>query len=137
MTNSDNREKAESILKLARITEAPVDITKVAEALGFMVIPFDFPKKRRGMLIIENGVKAIGINKDDPLTVQRYTIAHELGQYLNGHVHHGNQFIDDETGFYDNHFQQEKEADLFSSELLMPKDFLEKDLATMGLDIPN
>ncbi len=136
MTNSGNREKAESILKLARITEAPVDITKVAESLGFKVIPFDFPKKRRGMLIIENGVKAIGVNKVDPQAVQRYTVAHELGHYLNGHEHKENQFIEDETRFYDHHFQQEKEADLFSSELLMPKDFLEKDLATMGLDIP-
>lgn len=134
-TSSGNREKAQSILKMAHITQAPVDVQVVAESLGFKVIPFAFPNQRKGMVVIEKDIKAIGINENHPKTLQRYTIAHELGHYLNGHGHYENQFIDDETKYYDHQFQQEREADLFAAELLMPKDFLEKDLAESGLDI--
>ncbi len=135
-TSSGNREKALSILKMARITQAPVEVDTVAKVLGFKVVPFDFPNERKGMVVIENDIKAIGVNKGHPNTLQRYTVAHELGHYLNGHGHFENELIDDETRFHDHHFQQEREADLFAAELLMPKDFLEKDLAEIGLDIP-
>jgi len=37
--------------------------------------------------------------------------------------------------FYSSHFQQEKDADRFAAEILMPKTFLEKDLKELGLDI--
>lgn len=134
-TSSGNREKAMSILKMARITQAPIDVDTVAKALGFKVVPFDFPNQRKGMVVIEQGIKAIGVNKNHPKSLQRYTVAHELGHYLNGHSHYENELIDDETRFHDHHFQQEREADLFAAELLMPKDFLEKDLAEIGLDI--
>ena len=135
-TSSGNREKAQSILKMAHITQAPVEIETVAEALGFKVVPFAFPNQRKGMVVIEQDIKAIGVNETHPKSLQRYTVAHELGHYLNGHSHFENQLIEDETRFHDHHFQQEREADLFAAELLMPKDFLEKDLAEMGLDIP-
>lgn len=132
---SQNRDKAESILKLANITKAPVDLNKVGESLGFTILPFPFPDKRKGMVLIENNHKTIGVNKNHPITAQRYTIAHELGHYLNGHSHYDNSFNNDETRFFDPHFQQEKEADLFAAELLMPKDFLIKDLTEIGIDI--
>ncbi len=135
-TASGNREKAQSILKMARITEAPIDVAAVAKVLGFKVVPFAFPNQRKGMVVIENDIKAIGVNESHPKSLQRYTVGHELGHYLNGHSHFENQLIEDETRFHDHHFQQEREADLFAAELLMPKDFLEKDLAEMGLDIP-
>ncbi len=135
-TSSGNREKAQSILKMAHIAQAPIDVQVVAEKLGFKVIPFAFPNQRKGMVVIQEDIKAIGINEKHPKTLQRYTVAHELGHYLNGHAHYENQFIDDETKYYDHQFQQEREADLFAAELLMPKDFLEKDLAQLGLDIP-
>lgn len=135
MTHNVNREKAESILRLARITAPPVNLEKVAESLHFTILPFPFPDKRRGMVLIEEGNKTIGVNKNHPVTLQRFTIAHELGHYLNGHQHYEKQFINDDTRYYDPHYQQEKEADAFAAELLMPKEFLEKDLANLGLNI--
>lgn len=133
--SSQNRDKAESILKLANITDLPVNLNKIAESLGFTILPFPFPDKRKGMVLIENNHKTIGINSNHSISSQRYTIAHELGHYLNGHQHYDNPHINDETRFFDAHFQQEKEADLFAAELLMPKDFLIKDLTEIGLDI--
>ena len=134
-THNANREKAQSILRMAGITQAPVDLERVAASLDFNILPFPFPDKRRGMVLIENGNKTIGVNKNHPLTLQRFTISHELGHYLNGHQHFDNQFINDESKYYDPHYQQEKEADAFAAELLMPKDFLEKDLSELGLEI--
>lgn len=137
MGKNNNRQKAESILKMAGITKPPVDVNKVAEKLGFMVLPHPFPDKRRGIIHIntEQNIKAIGVNKNHPITLQRFTVAHELGHFLNGHQHYENTFIDDEKRYFDPHFHQEKEADLFAAELLMPRGFLEKDLAEIGLDI--
>jgi len=132
---SQNRDKAESILKLANITSVPVDLNKIADSLGFTILPFAFPDKRKGMVLIENNHKTIGVNSNHPVTSQRYTIAHELGHYLNGHVHYDNPCINDDSKFFDPHFQQEREADLFAAELLMPKEFLIKDLSEIGLDI--
>lgn len=135
MSSSPNRDKAESILRMARINNAPVDIDKVASALKFKVVRYPFPDKLKGRVLIKDGVKVIGVNENHPVTLQRYTIAHELGHYLNGHEHHEKSFINDDTRFYEPYFQQEKEADAFAAEILMPKFLLEKDLAELGLDI--
>ncbi len=135
MSTSPNRDKAESILKMAGIHDTPIDLDKVAASLGFVIERFPFPDKLKGRVIIDDGLKVIGVNENHPKTLQRFTIAHELGHYLNGHEHFEKTFIKDETRFYDSYFQQEKEADAFAAELLMPKSILEKDLAEHGLDI--
>jgi Zn-dependent peptidase ImmA (M78 family) len=134
-TASGNREKAQDLLRVAKITEAPVDLNKIAIYLSFVVIPYDFPDKRKGMVFMEGDFRAIGVNKKHPLYLQRYTIGHEFGHFVNGHQHEDNLFIEDEAKYYTHHFQQERDADNFSSELLMPKNFLEKALSTYGLDI--
>jgi len=66
---------------------------------------------------------------------QRYTIAHELGHYLNGHEHYEKNFDNNEQPYFDHYYQQEREADIFAAELLMPKTFLKNDLDKYGLDI--
>jgi len=134
---SDNRQKATTLLRSLHIKQAPVDVEKIADFLGFKVIRYPFPDKLKGMVRIRENqmVKVIGINEKHPSYLQRYTIAHELGHYLNGHEHLEKEFIDDDTRFYDSHFQQEKDADRFAAELLMPKKFLEADLKTIGLNI--
>ena len=62
-------------------------------------------------------------------------IGHEFGHFVNGHQHEDNLFIEDGSRYYNHHFQQEREADAFSAELLMPADFLKRDLSTIGLNI--
>lgn len=133
---SNNREKAQNVLKLAGIAAAPVDINKVALALNIKVVPYDFPDKRRGMVYLDEKVKVIGINKNNPLNLQRFTVAHELGHYINGHAHFNEVYMENEKYKYaDSHFQQEREADMFAAEILMPKEFLISDLDEIGLDI--
>lgn len=137
-TLSGNREKTESLLKMAKITTAPVDVHKIAELLGFTIIESDFPSSYSGEIFIEGEVKSIGVNKNHTRNRQRFTIAHEIGHYLNGHQYfdeEGKMLDDNEFDFNNPLHKQEKEANLFASELLMPKEFLVSDLNIIGLDI--
>ena len=131
-----NREKANSLLNASGIKDAPVDLDKIAEILGFQIIPYPFPDQRNGMIIVEGNIKAIGVNQSHPPSRQRYTIAHEIGHFVNGHEYYAPTTERKEILFYDHSFQQEREADAFAAELLMPKHFLEKDLSEIGFDIP-
>lgn len=135
MTISGNREKAEGLIKTLGIKQVPIDLNKIAVLLGFNIISYPFPDKRKGMVYVEGKVRVIGINEKHPITLQRYTVAHEFGHFVNGHQHEDNFFIEDETRYYNHHFQQEREADRFAAELLMPVSFLKNDVLIMGLDL--
>lgn len=129
-----NRQKVQSLLKMAEITKPPVDVNRIAEELGFTVVPYPFPEKRKGMIHIGGGDKVIGVNENHPKNMRRFTIAHEIGHYLCGHQHYENTFIDDEKRYFDPHFHQEREADIFAAELLMPKEWLEENIKQRGID---
>ncbi len=133
-----NKEKANSLLKLSHIEEPPVDIHKIAKLLGFSIIESDFPDNYSGEIFIEGDVKSIGVNKNHSWTRQRFTIAHELGHYLNGHEYFdedGKVLSDNEFDFNNPIHMQEKEANQFASELLMPDEMLKKMLDEVSLDI--
>lgn len=137
-TGSNNRDQAMSLLKMAKITDAPVDVEKIAKLLGFTIIESDFPDNYSGEIFIEDKVKSIGINKNHTKKRQRFSIAHELGHYLNAHQYFdedGKMLEDTEFDYNNPIHRQEKEANMFASELLIPKEFLIKDLNTFGLDI--
>ncbi len=138
MTMSGNRENVISLLKMANITIAPVDVRKIAKLLGFKIIEVDFPSSYSGEIFIEDNVKSIGINQNHSENRKRFTIAHELGHYLCGHkvYDEDGKMLEDLEFDFDNPLHvQEKEANMFASELLIPKDFLEADLNEIGLDI--
>lgn len=133
MKNS-NRKKADALINLAKISEPPINLNKIASIFGFKIIPYPFPEYRKGIIFMETGIKVIGVNSNHPLPIQRFTIAHELGHLTNGHEMIEHDFILGEEKYFSRHFQQEKEADLFASELLLPKEFLIKDLNSFGID---
>ena len=137
-TGSGNREKAISLLKMAGISRPPVDVYKIAKVLGFEVFPFDYPDNYSGQIFIKGEIKSIGVNKNHSSTRQRFTIAHEIGHYINGHTYYdesGDMYKDEGFDFRNPFHLQEKEANMFAAELLVPKDFLKKDLDEFGLDI--
>jgi Zn-dependent peptidase ImmA (M78 family) len=137
-TTSGNREKAVSLLKMAGISNPPIDVNKVAKVLGFDVIPFDYPDEFSGEIYIEGDIKSIGVNEKHSKSRQRFTIAHEIGHYINGHTYYdktGKTYKDESFDFCNPLHQQEKEANMFAAELLVPKEFIKKDLDNFGLDI--
>lgn len=131
-------EQTDSLLRLASIKEAPVDVFQIARLLGFSIIESDFPDNYSGEIFIEGKVKSIGINKNHTLKRQRFSVAHELGHYLNAHEYFdedGKILEDKEFDYHNPIHRQEHEANLFASSLLMPKKFLVKDLESIGLEI--
>ena len=88
-----------------------------------------------GFILQEDGKTLVAVNSFHPVVRQRFTMAHELGHYIlchkpNGMIVDDNDFPllwrDDEASQGTNN--QEREANLFASCLLMPQDFLERDL---------
>ncbi|OGF20574.1 hypothetical protein A2316_00480 [Candidatus Falkowbacteria bacterium RIFOXYB2_FULL_38_15] len=118
-------DKIRDILKKLEIKELPIPLEKVANLFSIKVIYYpSFPDHVSGIIINREGLLAIGINSDKPKVRQRFTLAHELGHFLLGHE------IDEKIieGIYDRPTDQEREANEFAAELLVPKDFLEKDI---------
>ncbi|HVA88008.1 MAG TPA: ImmA/IrrE family metallo-endopeptidase [Candidatus Saccharimonadales bacterium] len=120
------------------VTEAPVDVQKVAEALGFEVLAYPFPETTSGLTFIEAGIKCIGYNQNHAPVRQRFSIAHELGHYLSGHepYDHGTTHVEGRPSYLDPQNRLEVEANEFAAELLMPDTFLRRDVAQIGLDVP-
>ncbi|MGI8854768.1 MAG: ImmA/IrrE family metallo-endopeptidase [Thermomicrobiales bacterium] len=133
------RQRASQVLQMVGITTPPVDVERIATFLGFTVIPFDFPDAVSGLTFIEEGVKSIGVNAGQARVRQRFSIAHELGHYLSGHEAYDESRIrvEGQPDYVNAHGRQEIEANEFASELLMPRQMLERDILRAGeLDVP-
>ena len=135
------RSLVNQLLEGLEIHRGPVPVEKVAESLGVDVRwePADpdlsgfllrDPKDRRAI---------IGVNSKHHKNRQRFTIGHELGHFL---LHQGEKvhidslnrafevkLRDEESGTGTD--SEEREANLFAAELLMPESFLKEDLAKL------
>lgn len=125
------RDKVRAILNKLNIDSAPIPLEKVAELFSIPVVQYPyFPEGVSGTIINEHDLKVIGVNDNHAQVRQRFTIAHELGHYLM--AHDDTKFIDDT---FDKPNQKEQEANKFAAELLMPYDFLKKDLEKGNIKI--
>jgi Zn-dependent peptidase ImmA (M78 family) len=126
--------EAQKLVKALNVTEAPISLFKVVEHLktkhnlqirkmseldqgvhGFLTKEID---------IYDDEKFVIGFNDKNSWYKNRYTIAHEIGHLVLGHeCSHG---LDKNI---------EREAEVFASELLMPKKILKKDF-TAHQNIP-
>lgn len=126
--------EAQKLVKELKITEAPISLFKVLEHLktkhnlqirkmseldqgvhGFLVKQVD---------IYDDETFVIGFNDKNSWYKNRYTIAHEIGHLILAH--------ECSNGLDKN---IEREAEVFASELLMPKKILKKDF-TAHQNIP-
>jgi Zn-dependent peptidase ImmA (M78 family) len=82
---------------------------------------WDFPKSIDGIHLLDENVVVIGYNQNVNYFRKRFTIAHELGHFLLKHL-----IKEHEINLYDKD-PQEKEANAFAAELLMPTDFIKPD----------
>lgn len=103
----------------------PVDVVDIARKLNIAVGPLpnnvDYINTS-GIASQRNGMKIIEINFDKNLNRQRFTIAHEIGHHVLGHVNeHHTLHRDDDHTFSGNQFDWcEVEANKFAADLLMP-----------------
>ena len=132
------RDKSAELLARHNIAAAPVDVEGLARALKVEVRKNSVEGDISGFLYRnhENSTAIIGVNALQHPNRQRFTIAHELGHLL---LHTGDQ-VHVDRGFEvrlrsDESSKgtdiDEKEANLFAAELLMPKEFVDRDLAEL------
>lgn len=114
------RSDAQAVLRDTWTLGAPVDPKRIADNLGITVRYLPLEQNVSGMLRVEDDFAEIYVNSNDVPTRQRFTIAHELGHYIE-RTSQGKtdfNFIDYRSGdVYDLH---EFYADEFAGALLMP-----------------
>lgn len=120
------RKKARQLLKDAGISKSPILLNEVIKFVhnryGVDVTGANLPEEIDGISVEYNGTNNIGYNQNKHPHRIRFTLAHEIAHVILGHVSPTNG-RDLQQSKVD-----EREADEFAAELLMPKDLIKKDL---------
>ncbi|MBK8091523.1 MAG: ImmA/IrrE family metallo-endopeptidase [Verrucomicrobiaceae bacterium] len=123
----------EALLAESNIVEAPVGVSRIAKAKGARIFVDALEGDLSGFLYRDKAQSVIGVNTRHSAARQNFTISHELGHLL---LH------DQEQLHVDHEFrvrlrndvssqgtdEAEQEANFFAASLLMPREFLKKDL---------
>jgi Zn-dependent peptidase ImmA (M78 family) len=119
-----------------RFRSAPVDVEKIANALGVEVQKSPAEDDLSGFLYRDRKRKSaiIGVNSSHTANRQNFTAAHELGHFL---LHDFDEVHVDRVWLRDGASSQgtdnaEKEANLFAAELLMPARYIARDVEEIG-----
>jgi Zn-dependent peptidase ImmA (M78 family) len=126
------RNAARTLLKRSKVKTAPVFINELVPVLKRdydlkAIKGLDLADHLSGFLIQESQLSAIAYNKTHHIHRQRFTTAHEIGHLVLGHN------VIDEGSVSDN---EETEANIFASELLMPLEFIKQDIKKGGFSVP-
>jgi len=132
------RNVAEQLLIDAKINKPPVPVDELIRRQGLSIARKRLDDDTSGFVYIDAKTKAnvIGLNISHSKTRQRFTLAHELGHFLL-HKRIGSTLHVDEKDifvrFRDQHSSdgsdlEEREANTFAAELLMPLNFLGRDI---------
>jgi len=130
------RTLAQRLLREENIIKPVVPIERIVLAKGLAIRHnTDQNSNISGFLLLGMEQPIIGVNKYHSETRQRFTIAHELGHFLlhrsdteNIHVDYGFQVkLRDDLSSQGTDLE-ERESNYFAAEILMPADFLERDL---------
>lgn len=117
---------AQKLLKDSKISHAPISLECIIEFIktnyDLSVMPIENASERvSGLLVVckeeDKEFATIGFNPGHPFCRQRFTIAHEIGHLLLGHT-----CTSRDDGTYN-----EKEANAFAAELLVPAFLLKQD----------
>jgi Zn-dependent peptidase ImmA (M78 family) len=127
------RQNVKELLKQSAVKKPPVPVERIAQHLGLDVRYAPFEGDLSGALIRTKEETYIGVNSFHHSNRQRFTIAHEIAHYL---LHKGLRVhIDKEfwVNYRDEELSkavkwQEIEANKYAAELLMPTDFVVRDI---------
>ena len=138
------RDLAEKLLAKHCPTGAPVRVEAIAEHYGIELKLERVDDDLSGFLYRDaSGPAIIGVNRNHHENRRRFTIAHELGHFL---LHEAERVhLDSRADGYALQLRSpesatgeninEREANLFAAEILMPAKSLEKDLRAHNLDL--
>jgi Zn-dependent peptidase ImmA (M78 family) len=125
--------KVEELLYRFNIRRPPVPVRQVAKKLGLLLAALPANDDISGAIIRKNGRVVIAVNTSQHSNRQRFTIAHELAHYF---FHEGlEEHVDQNFRVAWRNSESSKainwveiEANRFAADLLMPFEFLKKDL---------
>lgn len=112
-----SRDLAWQVLLRENVTELPVDIVGLCKGMGIRVQHYTPTDDNDGYSVILFGNPRIFVSRECSPERQRFTIAHELGHILLGHVGK-HQLVNREPSGTDNPI--EHEANVFASRILAP-----------------
>lgn len=112
-----SRDLAWDVLLRENVTQLPVDIVQVCRQMGIRVQLYTPTDENDGYCALFLGRPRIFVSERCSSERQRFTIAHELGHILLGHVGQ-RQLVNREPSPSDNPI--ESEANVFASRLLAP-----------------
>ena len=121
-------ERARRLLDGASIASPPIDVEAVAAAVLLKVV-YSGTGEHRGRAMLDHD--EIRVSSNEAPAGQRFSIGHEIGHYIlhkDGFVFSAHE--DPESDLYasDPDAEIEREADYFSSVLLVPPRWLRKDV---------
>ena len=110
-------------------------VEKIAKAQGARIFYQSLDNDMSGFLYRDKAQAVIGVNTHHAPVRQNFTTAHELGHLLlhdqeQLHVDHGFRVRLRDDMSSQGTDEAEREANLFAASLLMPKEFIEADLAS-------
>ena len=117
MSSEFCRARARQILEDLGMMEPPIDVEEVARALGLEVRYVRRSAGFAGRLLREHMV--IEVNERHHQHKQRFTISHEIAHFILNHSPVFSTF--DDRGISDPGRVNERQANAFASELLMPE----------------
>lgn len=115
------------LLEICEIREAPIDVYKIANKLGIHV-KLSALNKLSGAFVRGNPderISGILLNSNQPERRNRFSLGHEIAHFFLGH--YPDKDIE-ETKLGRHTLKTEKDADAFSSELLVPSSLLQSEL---------
>lgn len=100
--------------------ETAIDISSIAKVLGLNVFSADLQDNIAGYIKYENNEKNIYVNNTQPVTRQRFTVAHEIAHYI---LHRDLLVQEGGTPLFrgGNSNPAEQQANRLAAALLMPK----------------
>lgn len=118
------------LLKDQGIQKPPVDVHAIAENIGIVVEEQSFEDEISAILVRGQRFTAIVVNSSQSPQRKRFSIAHELGHAFLGHADRLYvEFVAPEllAPFSPQRVDDEREANWFAADLLMPADWVRKD----------
>ena len=99
----------------------PVDVERLAKAMGMCVRKDPFMSES-GMIEMDGDTPVITVNSTEYGPRQRYTIAHEIGHFVLGHLNNTERCCRDDAASFKTGTASpiERQANQFAAALLMP-----------------
>jgi len=133
--------KVNELLENNSVVEAPINLNKIAKSLNIEILSKPSEDDLSGFLFRDfvTNQNIIGVNQNHHPNRRRFTIAHEIGHFLL-HNYEGFHFDSNNESYLIKlrkknsdvtNREEEREADIFAAELLMPTDFVIQDVSKL------